>query len=105
MDFLNDQETAAVQLFYQSSVMREAVRKVLLAGAYENGTLQAGKEANATTNFALSLVAQGETISNEQLGADLRASWEGIRLVENAFNKMGEIKKVEPEKKKPNQAR
>ena len=105
MDYLNEVEQAAVQAFFENEGMRESVKKVLLAAMYENGTLKPGVKADFTRNLALSLVANTTGISNEQLGADLRAMWEGIRLVENAFNKMGEIKKVEAKETKPNKAR
>jgi hypothetical protein len=105
MDFLNEVERAAVQAFFENEGMRESVKKVLLAALYENGTLKAGIKSDFTRNLALSLVANNREVTNEQLGADLRAMWEGIRLVENAFNKMSEFKKVETKESKPNKAR
>ena len=85
--------------------MREAVKKVLLAAVYHNGSLKEGVSADPTRNACFSLVAQAPGISNEQLGADLRAMWEGVKIVENAFNKMTEYKKVESKPKEPNKAR
>ncbi len=106
MDYLNDVEKAAVEQFYNFETMREAVKKVILASVYENGTLKEGVEAIPTRNAAFSLVSAKPETPNEQLGADLRAMWEGVRLVENAFNHLATYKtKVEPEKPKVNKAR
>jgi hypothetical protein len=104
-DILNDVEKAAVQKFIEFETMREAVKKVLLAALYENGTLKPGIPADPTRNASFAIVANQSGASNEQIGAELRAMWEGVRIVENAFNKMAEYKKVEPEKPKPNKAR
>ncbi len=88
--------------------MREAVRKVLLAGIYNQGVLKPGYPAEVASNFALALVfnnAKGE-ISNELLGQDLKASAMGIRLVDTAFKRMAGMLPEDSEKKKViNQAR
>jgi hypothetical protein len=105
-EILNDVEQAAVQGFYQNEGMRESVKKVLLAAIYSNGTLKKGVSADPTRNAVFSLVANKPEVTNEQLGSDLRATWEGVRMVENAFNKMAEYqRKVEDNKTKQNKAR
>ena len=105
MDFLNDLEKSAIQKFVEFETMREAVKKVLLAALYDNGTLKPGKPADPTRNGVFGFVASSPGASNEQLGADLRAQWEGIRIVENAFNKMAECKQKVEDKPKVNKAR
>jgi hypothetical protein len=88
-DYLSDEEMALIDQFVKNNKMCEAVRKVLLAGIYYNGTLEKGQRAIPTKNFALGLYfsTKGD-ISNEMIGQDLRACAEGITVVENAFNKL-----------------
>ncbi len=100
MDYLSDVEKEQLVAFNQNPILREAVKKVLLAGLNENGVLKAGKQANMTQNAALYLVSQAQDVSNEALGADLRAYWNGLKTVENAFNKISEFI-PEVDKKKP----
>ena len=103
LTYLNDIEKDALYSFNQNETMVRAVKKVLLAGIYENGILRQGDKAEPLKNFALALAFKTE-ISNEQVGADLRASAAGIRSVELAFNKIAEIqpkKDVKVEVKNP----
>jgi len=92
-NYLSDIEKEAIVTFYGNAVMREAVKKVLLFDVYNNGVLKPGEEAMPTRNFMLGLYFnnQGQEVSNEALGAELRAAAEGISTVENAFNKMKSI--------------
>ncbi len=93
MDYLSDEEKELVVAFTKNNKMSEAVRKVLLAGIYDNGTLKPEERAQPTRNFALKLFFshQGETISDEALGQDLRGCAMGITMLESAFNKMIEM--------------
>ena len=79
--------------------MVEAVRKVLLASIYENGTLRAGKKAEPLKNAALSLVFKvfnGEaTFTDTELGQDLRALAYGVRFLEAGFTELAKIKQKE----------
>lgn len=90
MDYLSDIEKAELNKFATNKVMFEAVKKVLLAGIYQNGVLKAGEKAEPLKNFALGLAFK-PGISNEMLGADLRACAEGINTVELGFKKICEI--------------
>ena len=100
-DLLNEQEQTYIQQFWENEKMREAVRKVLLAGLYDNGTIKKEKKPNFLYNSALSLINADEAggypqvITNEQLGQKLRAYWEGLKVIENAFNAMSRYKKGE----------
>lgn len=98
--FLSDIEREKIALFNEDSILREAVKKVLLKGIYENGTLRAGKPADPLQNFALA-IAFDPQYSNEQLGADLRASASGISLLEQGFKKLLEFKRVTPKAEEP----
>jgi hypothetical protein len=103
-NILSDVEKLRLQDFLNDQILVEAVRKVLLFGIYYNGTLKSGQEADSQMNFALGLVAAKADISNEELGADLRACAEGIRMVETGFKqleKFKEIKNDKPEEKNP----
>lgn len=90
MDYLSDAERAKVASFMADERMVEAVKKVLLAGIYYNGTLKPDQKADPLKNAALGL-AFNPSFTNEQLGADLRAFAQGIESVENGFKKLGEI--------------
>lgn len=91
---LDDQEKLAIQMFYDNTIQREAVKKVLLFGIYNNGVLRKGKPADPLLNFALGLVSNlGSQIKNEELGAQLRAAWEGINLLELGFSNLAIYKK------------
>lgn len=106
-DYLNDIEKEQIEAFYKNEPMREAVKKVLLAGIYHNGTLKAGEKAEPQKNFLLSMAATASRtgVPNETLGADLRAAAEGITVVEAAFKELSTFSKlVVAEKIKVNEA-
>ena len=67
---LSDIEKNLIQRFVDNEVAREVVRKVLLMGI-ENQRMIFNK-----------------TLTNEQIGANIRACDEGIKFVETAFNEM-----------------
>lgn len=99
-EYLSDIERRKILSFINDETMLEAVRKVLLFGIYFNGTLKEGEAANPAQNFALQLGfqsdVQGVVLSDEQLGADVRAQVKGIRLLESGF---AELKNCVPEAK------
>lgn len=96
---LSDQEKAKLEAFAKDRTLLEAVRKVLLFGIYNNGTLKPGEKVDPGQNFALSLAfANDGTLSDEQIGQDVRAAVRGIRLVEGAFK---EFEKFAPKSAKP----
>jgi hypothetical protein len=97
---LNDIEKDAVGSFVSNKTLFDAVKKVILAAVYFNGTLRQGQPARPTLNAALSL-AMSKEYSNEQLGEDLRALAEGVRLVEVGFGKLEELKPADPKPEKP----
>ena len=105
MEILNDVEKAAVQQFCAFGTMREAVKKVLLAAIYHNGTLKPGAPAEPLINKALTIPHNHPDFTNEQVGADLRAMYHGIMLLEEGFKQLDSYKKVEEKQPKPNKAR
>lgn len=105
MEILNDLEKAAVQKFYEFETMREAVKKVLLAALYSNGVLKPGEKAEPLINKALTIVHNQPGIDNEKIGADLRAMYHGIMMLEEGFKQLSMYVKVEEKPKTPNKAR
>jgi hypothetical protein len=106
--FLDDNERNKLTQFWDDEVMREAVRKVLLAGLYQNGTLREKSKPNPLYNGAFSLVAnEGRKVSNEQIGEDLRTLWQGLNALEHAFSNISkyETETTPPTKGRPNSAR
>lgn len=96
---LNDIELAELAAFAANPTLINAVKKVLLFGVYFTGTMKPGEAApNPTVNAALSLVAQAVTLnaSNEQLGIDLRALWEGVQMVQGGFDRLAKFAVKEP---------
>lgn len=89
-DYLSDSEQQKIASFMRDTKMVDAVKKVILAGIYFNGTLKPDVKANPLKNFALSL-AFDPKIDNEALGADLRATAQGISFVEKGFGELGKI--------------
>ena len=96
MDILKDVEKAQVERFYNNEVMREAVKKVLLAGVYQSGTLKEGKPADPTRNAAFSLVSNVPGISNDQLGADLGRNGKAYVTWRTPSRKWLNIKRSKP---------
>ena len=87
-------EKAKVVAFCTDVDMYEAVVKVLLAGIYYHGTIQAGKVPNPLQNGALSLasLATNNPITDEVLGQHIRGVWAGINALENATKALKEVK-------------
>lgn len=91
---LTDLEIAKIEAFCADKDMYEAVRKVLLAGIYEHGTIQRGFTPDPLKNGALSLVhlSTSNPIPNEVLGEHLRGVWEGLNALQNALQNLNNIK-------------
>jgi hypothetical protein len=92
--FLNEIERAEIEKLCDNRVLYGAVKKLLLSGAYYNGVLQPGDTPNSLRNFALQLAATRREVSNEQLGADLRASSEAVMMVESGFQRIDAYKRI-----------
>jgi hypothetical protein len=96
---LNDLEKAKIIQFNADPEMVEAVRKVILASMYSNGTLRPGVDASPMTNAAFAMVmktVRGEGVmTNEEIGQDLRGLAHGVMLLESGFKRLEAIKPVE----------
>ena len=99
MDELNQIEKEKIMSFNDDIVLVNAIRKVLLASIYSNGTLRKEIKPDPLKNAALGLsmaAVNGQVIiSNEQLGEDLRALTQAIALMENGFKELLKIKRQE----------
>ena len=106
MDILSEKEKKQVENFVKNEIMFEAVRKVLLQGIYTDGVMRKDDKAEPHKNFMFEILGsqmnlQGGT-SNEAIGQNIKAKWEGIRIVELAFKELETL--VESPKKKDKEA-
>ena len=97
---LTEQETVELARIASSEIALSAIQKVCLFGIYYNGTLKKGEVANPLMNFALRL-DEGDTMSNEQLGARLRGKTEGVVALEVALREIIKFKPLEAGKPEP----
>lgn len=101
MTELSDQEMAKIVQFNQDPILVEAVRKVMLKAMYSQGTLRKNVPADPLNNGALNLAFQalrGGSLSDADLGADIRGLANGINLLESAFQELERIEVVIPKK-------
>ena len=98
-EYLNDQEHKEVMKFTENRVLFEAVKKVLLEVLYTQGNLKVGEPAVPDVNYAFNLISRRKVIgqgkidlTNEQIGADLAAVWEGVNLIGCGFEELEKFK-------------
>lgn len=95
-DYLTDLEIEKIEAFCNDEAMQEAVRKVLLANLYYSGALKRGEKLepkNQAFNLIATAYQAGNGISNEAIGEEIRALYEGVNTVEQAFAHLKTIKK------------
>lgn len=94
-DYLTEVEISKVESFCKDEGMFEAVKKVLLASVYYNGSLRKGEKFEAK-NQAFNLISQsyasGQEVSNEVLGQEVRALFEGVNALEQGFAQLKLLK-------------
>lgn len=92
---LTDLQKAKIEAFVKDQEMYEAVKTVLFAVIYSDGVVSKGKQLNQR-NGAFSLIAnsyaEGKNITNDELGAQLRAKFEGVHCILDGFDKLKTIK-------------
>lgn len=100
--FLDKAEQEKINAFVEDEIMFEAVRKVLLFNIYSSGTLLKGKPTDPLYNFALTLACV-KNARNEEVGADVKAAYQGINALELGLNdlKMYRLEKMPEMKKNP----
>lgn len=105
MPYLSDIEKDKIINFNNDEVLVNAVRKVLLAVIYDNGTLRKDLAPDPAKNGALGLaflaIGGRGVVTNEDLGADLRGLAQGVSLLENGLNQLSKIKKDDPSVESP----
>lgn len=103
MNQYTDLEIAKIESFCKDEEMFNAVRKVMLAGIYEHGTIQRGFTPDPLKNGALSLVhlSSANPITDEVLGQHIRGVWEGLNALQNAFQNLRAIKSEKKEIESP----
>ena len=109
---LTEIEQDKVIAFAQDSLQFQAVKKYILAVAYQHGVMEKGKEHMGNLNYALNMAwgainPKGMPRSDEELGQNIRALAQAVSLVESGFKElleMKDIKKVEGEVNNTNQA-
>ena len=92
---LDEQEATFVSQFYDNQVMREAVKKVVLASVYYNGTLKKGTPADPNQNFMLALANTKGT--DEAIGREARAIALATALLESGFAALASYKREKPD--------
>lgn len=93
---LTDQEKEKIIKFNEDPILVEAVRKVLLKAIYGQGTLRAGEMADPLNNGALTLAfaaIRGNSISDADLGADIRGLAYGLNYLEAGFQELSRIER------------
>ena len=102
---LDEAEQEQIRQFVDNEQMRESVRKAILCGLYHQGVIKKNKRPDIEKNFAISLFANNPGMTDEKVGAEIRACWEGIKALERAFDDMALLKTVEETEEKTNPAR
>lgn len=95
-EHLTDLEIDKIEQFCTDEAMLEAVRKVLLANVYYMGALKKGEKLepkNQAFNLLATAYQNGNQVSNEVLGQEVRGLYEGVNMVEQAFGFLKTIKK------------
>lgn len=83
--------------FASNEELKEAVKDVILASIYENGVQREGHKHFPMRNVFMSLFLNtDDRVNAEELGLKGIAMAEGMRLLENAFDKIEDYK---PKKK------
>lgn len=102
-DFLTDIEIAKIEAFCSDETMFEAVKKVVLAGIYSQGTIKLGGIFNPMINgaFNLASLAIKNPIPDEQLGQHIRSMWAGVSMMEAGFGALSGIKSEEKSVESP----
>lgn len=96
---LTDREKDELNRFVNNDVLLEAVKKVVLSSVYFDGTIKLSGIPEPLTNFMLAKVAiaENQDISNEKIGADMKASLAGVQLLEKGFQKLQRFNKKKKE--------
>lgn len=93
--YLTDLEVDKIETFCKDEALYEAVRKVLLASLYHNAVAKKGEafeHKNPAFNFVSDAYSSERTVSNEEIGQNLRGLFEGVHLAQSTFDQLKTIK-------------
>ena len=102
--FLDKKEQDKLEQFANDEIMFQAVKKVVLFSIHNAGVLLKGKVVDPMHNFALTLACI-KGAKNEDIGADVRAAYQGINALELGMKDIEMYKSIPVEKLKENPAR
>ena len=104
MDYLSKGEMAKLVIFNEDEIMREAVKKVLVAGIYYTGVLDK-KTVSSDKNWAYNLGGLNDmAMDDAKVGSLLKITTRALAVVEDAFARLSEFNKDEPQKEEVNPA-
>lgn len=97
-NYLTDIEKQKIEAFNADTVLKNAVRKVMLEPLHNHGVMGAEAEYDPTKNFALTdafnmLLQKREMWDFEKLGMATLANARAIQLIEQGFGQLESIKK------------
>ncbi len=96
LDLLSDQERLKLKLFIQDDVAVQALKKVLLADMYNVGVIKKEEDLQPRKNWVYGIImnefGQDYSITNDAVGAKVRAVVEGTRALELAFKELEKLK-------------
>lgn len=102
---LSEAEKGKLESLNQDTILREAIKKVLLAPIYQDGTLKKGVPANPLKNFLLGAIQSAGELEPGAFRAYVAAKAEAALWVERAFMELENFVKVEEQQPKENNAR
>ena len=96
---LTELEKDKLRLIAGDSIMMGAIKKVVLASVYFDGTIQKGEiDPDSQKNFLLALASEPK-ITDEELALKVRASLAGVQLLEMGFKSLETFAFIVPRSK------
>lgn len=102
---LTDNDKELLTAFNENTILSDLIYKCLTVGIYTNGVVFKDRENTPRINWALSLAWSRPDLSDEQIGQDIRATANGLRSLEEAFDKIKQFKRVATPLPKINKAK
>ena len=110
-EILNPKEEIELKKILDNKALLGGLKKAFLAQLYYSGTIEKGEAPNPRTNFICNMLYTEDMgtvykVSDKEIGGRVRASVEGIRLVEAGFGELETLRDVKVDKKEiKNEAR
>ena len=100
-DVLSEAEIAKIEAFNEDSIMKEALRKVILFPIYYCGIMEKGKPCNPDINWLVGTFTDLPDAKRESLADEHRTRVLALRLLESAFNDLESFKKLNTSRSHP----